>query len=270
MNNIRSKEIQMNKKYLHTLEAQIVKDVYSAISKCQKKDQYFCGGMSTHFFLPKNLHRTSSDIDTNGIQKLSLGEFQESIMMGLEELLSKGYKQSTKKKRATYDIQLEDKNDIIILQYPRKSQRSYPWLQKVTERENSNAQTVNFEGNTLRVTPTEDLLLHKFLRSKRFMENYNLKNPKNTKLDSLQNSINDLKKDHIINQFNLDPKESQKAIAKIRLYADIFDIIALSTHKELNKQYFLEGMQDYNRLKKDQKNIIDYLYSLNLDVFKGE
>ena len=132
MNDIRNKKIQMNKKYLHTLEDQIVKDVYSAISKCQKDNQYFCGGMSTQFFLPENLHRTSSDIDTNGVQKLSLGEFQESIRPGLEELLSKGYRQSTKKKRATYDIQLENASDVIILQYPRKSTSSYPWLQKVT------------------------------------------------------------------------------------------------------------------------------------------
>jgi hypothetical protein len=226
--------------------------------------------MSTQFFLPENLHRTSSDIDTNGVQKLSLGEFQESIRPGLEELLSKGYRQSTKKKRATYDIQLENASDVIILQYPRKSTSSYPWLQKVTERENSNAQIVDFEGNELRITPTEDLILHKFLRSKRFMEHYGLSNPKSTKIEGLQNSINDLKKDYTINQFNLDPHESQRAIAKIRLYADVFDIMALSIYKGLDKNYFLEGMRDYNRLKKDQGKIIDYLGSLNPNVFRGE
>ena len=226
--------------------------------------------MSTHFFLPEHLHRTSSDIDTNGIQKLSLGEFQKSIIPGLEELLSKGYKQSTKKKRATYDIQLENENNIIILQHPRKSTSSYSWLQKVTERENSNAQIITFDGNKLKITPTEDLILHKLLRSKRFIEDYGLKKPKSTKLENLQNSINDLKKDYTINQFNLNPEESRRATAKIRLYADIFDIMALSIHKGLNKKYFLESMQDYNRLKKDKGNIIDYLYKLNPNVFKGE
>ena len=81
----------MKSKYLHTIEDNIIKDVYSAISNHYNDKMYFAGGMSTQFFLPENLHRPSSDIDMNGIPKYSLTEFQKVIAGGLEELLENYY-----------------------------------------------------------------------------------------------------------------------------------------------------------------------------------
>tara|TARA_Y100000034_G_scaffold117637_1_gene157322 strand:+ start:3398 stop:4186 length:789 start_codon:yes stop_codon:yes gene_type:complete len=262
----------MEKKYLHTIEDNIVKDVYSAISNHSQDNQYFAGGMSTQFFLPKDLHRESSDIDMNGTLKYSFSEFEDSVHDGLEELLDKGYKKSKKKQRATFDINLENDEELIILQYPRKSSGSYPWLKKVGERENANAQKMTYNGGFLRIIPTEDIILHKTLRINSFKENYNINSekPSSMSLNSLQNSINSLKKDYIINQFNLEPKDANRAISKIRLYADIFDIKALSTYKGLDKKYFLEGLKDYKRLKPKKDKLLNWLYSINPNVFGGE
>jgi hypothetical protein len=262
----------MDKKYLHTIEDKIVRDVYSAISNHYNDNQYFAGGMSTQFFLPKDLHRESSDIDMNGTLKYSFTEFEDSIFGGLEELLDKGYKKSKKKQRSTFDINLENENELIILQYPRKSSGSYPWLKKVGERENANAQKIEYEGGYLRVIPTEDIVLHKTLRTSTFAENHdlNLEKPLSMKLNALQDSINSLKRDYTINRFNLDPNDIHRTISKIRLYADIFDIKALATYKGLDKKYLLEGLEDYKKLRPKKEELINWLYNINPNVFNGE
>jgi len=262
----------MKKKYLHTIEDNIVKDVYSAISNHYQDNQYFAGGMSTQFFLPEDLHRESSDIDMNGTLKYSLSEFENSVSGGLEELLDKGYKKTKKKQRYTFDINLENEEELIILQYPRKSTGSYDWLKKVGERENSNAQKMEYNGGNLRLIPTEDIVLHKSLRINTFKQNHNINSerPSSMNLNALRSSINSLKRDYTINQFNLDPKDVHRNISKIRLYADIFDIKALSTYKGLDKKYFLEGLEDYNKLKPKKKRLLNWLYSINPNVFNGE
>jgi len=263
----------MKKKYLHTIEDKIVEDVYSAISNHPKSNQYFAGGLSTQFFLPKELYRESSDIDMNGTSKYkNFNQFEDSIKGGLEELLDKGYKKSKKRQRATFDITLENEEELIILQYPRKSNGSYEWLKKVGERENLNAQTVKYKDGNLRVIASEDIVLHKTLRIDSFIKNYNLnlRRPTSLELKGLQTSINSFKRDHMINQFNLDPKDLHRAISKIRLYADIFDIKALARHKGLDKSYLLEGLADYKRLNPKKEEVLNWLYSLNENVFNGE
>ena len=230
---------------------------------------YFAGGMSTQFFLPKNLHRPSSDIDMNGIPKYSLTEFQNAISGGIEELLNKGYKTSKKKQRYTYDINLDSGNEKVILQYPRKSTSSYNWLKKVTGRENANAQKIKYNGGNIRLIPTEDIILHKILRSNSFLKQ-GLKKPKNKELHQLQDSIENLKEDLMLNQFNMNGTDLQKTISKIRLYADIFDINALTIYKKLDKKYFLESLKDYDNLIRLENQIIENLYKINPNVFGGE
>lgn len=158
------------------------------------------------------------------------------------------------------------------MQYPRKSTGSYEWLKKVGERENSNAQKMAYNGGFLRLIPTEDIILHKSLRINTFKENHNINSerPSSMDLKALQNSINSLKKDYTINQFNIAPKDVHRAISRIRLYADIFDIKALSTYKGMDKKYFLEGMEDYKKLKHKKKGLLNWLYSINPNVFNGE
>ena len=102
------------------------------------------------------------------------------------------------------------------------------------------------------------------------MEQYNLKEPKNLELHKLQDSINNSKRDYVLNQFNLEPKDSAKALAKVRLCADFFDIAALAIYKGLDKGYFLEGMGDYNKLKDKKGEILNRLYKLNPNIFGGE
>ncbi len=260
----------MEKKFLHTIGDKIVKDTYSAISRHCPDNQYFAGGLSTQFFLPKELHRESSDIDMNGTMRYTnFIDFEDSISGGLEELLDKGYKKSKKRQRATFDINLENKNEFLILQYPRKSNGSYEWLKKVGERENANAQKIQYNEGFLRLIPTEDLVLHKTLRINSFIKNYNIRTnrPVSMNLKSLQNSINSLKKDYKVNLFNVEPIEANRALSKIRLYADIFDIKALSIHKGLDKEYFLEGLEDYGRLKPKKDKVLNWLYSINEKVF---
>jgi hypothetical protein len=129
-----------------------------------------------------------------------------------------------------------------------------------------------YNSGHLRLIPTEDIVLHKSLRINTFKQNHkiNSERPSSMNLGALQSSINSLKKDYTINQFNIDPKDAHRSISKIRLYADIFDIKALSTYKGLDKKYFLEGLEDYRNLKSKKKRLFNWLYSINPNVFNGE
>jgi hypothetical protein len=252
----------------HTIEDRIVRDVYSAVSEVHGEEMFFSGGMSLQLFLPRRFHRGSNDVDTNGVAKFSYGQFKDKIGPCLESLAKeKPYKIKSRKRRYTYDFILTSENgESIILQYPNRG--GSEWAQRVVERENANAQKVPFENRYIRVISTEDSVLHKLLRSDSFMKNHNLREPNpDLSLKELGRRIKRLKDDYTLNRFNLEPEETMKWIARIRLLADIFDIKAIATYRRLDRSYLIEGMQDYRRLRDSEGEIKEKLERMNPRVF---
>lgn len=253
----------------HTIEDKIVQDTYIAFAQILGQDKFFSGGMALQMSLPTHLHRGSNDVDMNGIPKLSFGEFKTEINPGIEVLTKDmGYRFKSKKRRHTYDLMISNtEGDTIILQYPNKG--SSIWGRHVAERENANTQSVQFKGVGLRVLATEDSILHKLVRSSSFISGHDLVTPNpDLSLKELKRRIERYKEDYTLNSFNLDPQESMRDIARIRLLADIFDIKALTIYKGLDKQYFLEGMEDYSRLREDKSKIVDDLQRINPNAFR--
>ena len=135
------------KNSLHTADSKIVSDIYHAFSDVVVDRFYFGGGMSTQLYLPDFLRRLSSDVDTNGVDKLSFGIFKESYAPGLEKLVDQGYTWSSKKRRNTYDLRIENDEDVILLQYPNKRSSSDDFMYWVCDREAHNTQCVIY-GST--------------------------------------------------------------------------------------------------------------------------
>jgi len=258
----------MDKKFLHTINADIVKDSYIALNETlDKKVYFFSGGMSVQLFLPEHIHRVSSDLDLNGVIRLSNVEFKDVLTPGLNRLAEKGYFSEFKKQHYTFDINLENDEELLVLQFPRKSESSFQSTKKTLERELENVESVNYVGTDLNVISSEDIILHKLLRSKMFQKSYGITPINDVDLCKIGGMLTQHKKEFQLNAYNLSPEEISTRVAEIRLAADIYDIVALSIYKGINKEYFKEGLKSYDSLKHDKSLLIDYLQKINPNVF---
>ncbi|MBN2881849.1 hypothetical protein JXM83_07415 [Candidatus Woesearchaeota archaeon] len=258
----------MIKKTLHTVDDYIVQDVYSAFSDVVVDKFYFGGGMSTQLYLPEFLRRFSSDVDTNGIPKLSFGEFKGEFGAGLEKLVEKGYSWSSKKRRNTYDLIIEDSQSTVLLQYPNKKTSSLDFMTSVCDRESQNTQHVSYNGLNLNVMAMEDIVTRKFLRMYSFMNTYQLNMPKTQNFFNLRKKINKLKVE-VNSNSDLTPEEVALDVAKIRLMADYFDVVALTVYKGFNSSYLKEAVESFNDLKDKFGLIQDYLLSFNPNALQS-
>ncbi|MCF7798795.1 hypothetical protein K9M74_02740 [Candidatus Woesearchaeota archaeon] len=258
----------MTKKHLHTVDSPLVSGLYTAIAPVMSPDMFFSGGMSAQLFLPPNLRRDSSDIDMNGLQRFCVQEFVDFLTPALTEFKANGYVFNAKKRHYTLDVDISNDDEVIILQYPKRSLASQKKLDYTLQRESAHAQTIPFEETLIRVISAEDLLARKLLRSNRFKSDYKLPTPLITSLDEAIDELNVLKEEYTINRFNFDPKESAKYVARIRLYADMFDIVAIANNCRLDKNYFMEAADDYQALSGQKEALVDKLTSYNSDVFR--
>ena len=112
------------KNHAHTANSKIVEDAYLALAKVMDSKLFFSGGLSTQLLLPEQYHRTSSDLDLNGVPKFNLTTFSEHFAEAFEELSTKGYEHSQKSRHYTLDFNVENEDDFLILQYPRKSKNN--------------------------------------------------------------------------------------------------------------------------------------------------
>lgn len=259
----------MEKRNLHTIEDKIVLDLYSCLSANSNDKYYFAGGLSLQFFLPIELHRKSSDVDTNGVSRLNYSGFKDIFSKSLDDLVDLGYNYKFQKQSSTFDAVVDNSTDKVIVQYPRKSNSGYERLKRIGERESSNSQVVKYNDLKLKVIPTEDVVVHKYIRMNKFVDKYNLVMPRTKNFFEMRKKINGLKDDMVLNNFNFKPEEMYTQVAKIRLLADVFDVTAISVYKGLDKNYLFEAMNDYDSLKDKKSEIENYLCSINPNVFKG-
>lgn len=253
----------MVKRDQHTISSGIVKDVLLAIAGSEDRGKYLGGGLSLQFDLPERYHRPTTDVDLNTKIHTSYSDFKNFIETAFSHLIEAGYTLNFKKGRSTFDAYLERDDNKLMIQIPNRSKKNYENMKSILEREFEHRREKDLPRGKIDVISLEDLVVHKIIRAMAFTQNYGLKIPNKRDLGSLRQDIEFLREGLELSLMGLEPEEISKKVANIRLYADIFDMMAVIQllENEIDENYLAEAASSF-RDKGTLKEKLDFFYSL--------
>ena len=231
----------------HTIEDGIVRDTLHALVDYPLEKSYLSGGLSLQLTLPKQLHRITSDVDMDAARRISYDGFKEYVHSTFEGLVQRGYLLTTEKRRQTWDARLERGEEHLVIQIPRRNENNFSFRQKIVARELEHTRTVPYSQSGFRVIAYEDLTARKLIRSTTFMRSYNLTLPKLKSLDDMKSELDELKDSFDRQRFSETPEEVAQDLARIRLYADAFDVKAMQEYfgNEFEETYLEEALGSF-------------------------
>ena len=250
----------------HKLGDKIVLDGIEAINKLQHETKlpgFISGGMAVSSYLPIENHRETVDLDYTLFFNGGVMDYKKITEHLVRALIEKDYSIEYRKKGTTHDYLVKHHEDSLLIQHPRKSPNNFIKNKKGLEREICNRRIMSDKNISYAVLSPEDLVLHKLNRILKFHTEYNVAFPKNISQEDFKKQIESIKEEVL----NLKDSVSPRAVAKLRLFYDIFDIKSLGKSTGLNKNYFEEALKDWHGHDAISNNFVSTLdkYEIRLD-----
>ncbi|MEM4152987.1 MAG: hypothetical protein QXK80_02650 [Candidatus Pacearchaeota archaeon] len=215
------------------------------------------GGFASQSYLPEKLRRPTADIDVLVGRPLNNEDFKLFIKPVIEFFRDNGYQTITKKHHQTFCIRLSKDKDKILIEFPRRNLKNFKNCEKRILRELENARMKSLsikDGSYYRVSSPEDIILPKLVRLLNAHER-GIKFKRGSPSE-LMNYLEDLREEAIYHLGN------NEFAVSLKINADAYDILVLYSHAGINLNYFLQAAQDWNSLKKrdkEKEEIINYL-----------
>ncbi len=196
------------------------------------------GGIAVQHYLPSELHRYTSDLDLNPKTYLNSATFKENTKNFVKALEKEGCQINIGKEHYTYDLEVTNDEQKLIIQTSRRSQAGYEKNKESIVHESDNAiEKVAENGNKYKIFRAEDLILRKASRIVEFMKNYKTVRMPEPQGGGLEKELDELSKEREAIYKNFDNINVEEVI-KLRIHADTYDLSTLDLFTELNKDYF--------------------------------
>lgn len=227
----------------HTIDSGIVKDILAELANDEMKGKYLCGGLSAQFLLPQELHRRTSDIDLESIDKMTSGSFHDYIIKASSPVTNRGYNLNFSKQRQTYDAIFKRDGHQMSVQITRRSNKKFGEVKERLHREYDNSREFVYAEGKLRIINPNDLIARKIGRADMFRRQYGLNVHLNVGVSEGIEIANIAME--TLDLTEMDPVDVANRIAGIRMLADVADIRAVIANTQIDEKYIRQAILEY-------------------------
>ena len=247
------------------LEKIIVKESLRAINAASEKSgvkSHICGGMAVSGYLPPNIRRSTIDLDFTFLWGGNCEEFRELMNPFVEYLRDKGFSVEVKKRDKTYDISVRSSCDFLLVQHQIRTRKNFEKQRRCLEREFAHNRRLFKQDVVFDALSPEDIALHKLSRILTFSDVYGIEIPQRFKILNIRNMACQLKEEIKKLAENADARD----IARLRIYHDVYDIMALAEYVGFNMPYFEKGLSDWTSKYMDKEKAIRLLKYIGASI----